>query len=50
MIRLLMIAAKIDLMWLLRDTKYAIAAISADIIANLRLYQGCFSSPCDLAA
>ena len=42
MIRLLMIAAKIDLMWLLRDTKYAIAAISADIIANLSAVSGVF--------
>ena len=41
MVRLLRIAAKIDMMWLLRDTKYAIAAISADVIANLS--SRCFS-------
>ena len=38
MVRLLRIAAKIDLMWLLRDTKYAIA----DIIANLSAVSGVF--------
>ena len=42
MFRLLRIAAKIDMMWLLRDTKYAIAAISADIIANLSAVSGVF--------
>ena len=42
MVRLLRIAAKIDMMWLLRDTKYAIAAISADIIANLSAVSGVF--------
>ena len=34
---LLAIYAKIDLMWLLRDTKYALAAITADIISNLSM-------------
>ena len=42
MVRLLKIAAKIDMMWLLRDTKYAIAAISADVIANLSAVSGVF--------
>ena len=42
MFRLLRIAAKIDMMWLLRDTKYAIAAIGADIIANLSAVSGVF--------
>ena len=42
MFRLLRIAAKIDMMWLLRDTKYALAAISADIIANLSAVSGVF--------
>lgn len=42
LLRLLMIAAKLDLMWLLRDTKYAIAGISADIISNLSAVSGVF--------
>ncbi len=29
------IAAKLDLAWLLRDTKYALAAIAADMLSNL---------------
>lgn len=34
-LRLFAIAAKLDLAWLLRDTKYAIAGITADLISNL---------------
>ena len=29
------ISAKMDLMWLLRDTKFALAAITADTVSNL---------------
>ena len=36
------IAAKIDLVWLLRDTKYAIGAILADVISNLSVISGVF--------
>ncbi|PNT92044.1 ABC-2 family transporter protein [Clostridium thermosuccinogenes] len=39
---LLAIYAKIDLMWLLRDTKYALAAITADIISNLSMVSGVY--------
>lgn len=35
LISLFAISAKMDLVWLLRDTKFAIAAISADTISNL---------------
>lgn len=34
-LRLLIISAKLDLVWLLRDSKYAMAGITADIISNL---------------
>ncbi|NLW89869.1 MAG: hypothetical protein GXY43_09180 [Clostridiaceae bacterium] len=36
------IAAKMDLFWLLRDTKYALAAIIADLIANLATVSSVF--------
>jgi len=36
------ISAKMDLAWLLRDTKYAIAVIIADIIANLATVSSVF--------
>lgn len=36
------IAAKMDLAWLLRDTKYALAAIIADLIANLATVSSVF--------
>ena len=36
------IAAKMDLAWLLRDTKYAVAAILADLIANLATVSSVF--------
>lgn len=42
MVRLLAISAKMDLAWLLRDTKYALAIIAADIIANLSAVSGVF--------
>lgn len=41
-LRLLAISAKMDLIWLLRDTKYALAGISADIIANLSMVSSVF--------
>lgn len=41
-IRLLAISAKMDLVWLLRDTKYAIAGITADIIGNLAVVSSVF--------
>lgn len=41
-IKLFGISAKLDLVWLLRDTKYAIAGISADIISNLATVSGVF--------
>jgi ABC-2 type transport system permease protein len=40
--KLLGIYAKMDLAWLLRDTKYALAGISADIISNLSILSGVF--------
>lgn len=40
--RLLAISAKMDLAWLLRDTKYALAIIAADVIANLSAVSGVF--------
>ena len=39
---LLAISAKMDLAWLLRDAKYAMAGISADIISNLATVSGVF--------
>lgn len=41
-LKLLAISAKMDLAWLLRDTKYALAGISADIISNLATVSGVF--------
>ena len=41
-IGLLAISAKIDLVWLLRDTKYAIAGISADIVSNIATVAGVY--------
>ncbi len=40
--RLLGISAKMDLVWLLRDTKYAISGITADILSNLATVSGVF--------
>lgn len=40
--RLFAISAKMDLAWLLRDTKYALAGISADVISNLATVSGVF--------
>jgi len=34
------IAAKMDLVWLLRDTKYALAIMTADIISNISVISG----------
>lgn len=34
------ISAKMDLLWLLRDTKYAIAAMTADMISNISVVSG----------
>ena len=39
---LLAISAKIDLVWLLRDAKYAIAGITADIISNISTVAGVY--------
>lgn len=36
------ISAKIDLAWLLRDTKLALAAISADLLSNIATVSGVF--------
>ncbi|MCL2031391.1 MAG: ABC transporter permease [Oscillospiraceae bacterium] len=41
-LRLWGISARLDLAWLLRDTKYAIAGICADIISNLSTVSGVF--------
>ena len=41
-IKLFAISAKLDLVWLLRDTKYALAVISADIISNFATISGIF--------
>ena len=41
-LRLFGIAAKMDLMWLMRDTKYAIAGILADIISNIAVVSSVF--------
>jgi ABC-2 type transport system permease protein len=40
--RLFGISAKMDLAWLLRDTKYALAGITADMIGNLSVVSGVF--------
>ncbi len=39
---LLAISAKMDLVWLLRDTKYALAGVFADIISNLSTVSGVY--------
>ena len=39
-INLFGIAAKMDLLWLLRDTRYALSAITADTITNLSVISG----------
>ena len=41
-LRLFKIMAKMDLAWLLRDTKYAIACIISDLIANMGVVSGVF--------
>jgi ABC-2 type transport system permease protein len=41
-LRLFAISAKLDLAWLLRDTKYALAGICADMISNLSTVSGVF--------
>ena len=41
-LRLLAISAKMDLVWLLRDTKFALLAISGDIINNVATVSGMF--------
>lgn len=41
-LKLLGIYAKIDLAWLVRDTKYALAAMSADMISNLSAVSAVF--------
>jgi len=42
LMKLLGISAKMDLAWLLRDSKYALAIISADVISNLSIVSGVF--------
>ena len=41
-LKLFGISARMDLTWLLRDTKYAIAGITADIISNLSTVSGIY--------
>ncbi|MCL2820555.1 MAG: ABC transporter permease [Oscillospiraceae bacterium] len=41
-IKLLMIAAKVDMVWLLRDTRFAIMGILGDVINNLAMVSGVF--------
>jgi len=41
-IKLYAISAKMDLAWLLRDTKYALAGIGADLVSNLSIVSGVF--------
>jgi len=41
-VKLLGISAKMDLAWLLRDTKYALGGIVADLISNLSMASGVF--------
>ena len=41
-IRLFAISAKVDMVWLLRDTKFAIMGISGDIINNIAMVSGVF--------
>jgi ABC-2 type transport system permease protein len=40
--KLFAISAKMDLAWLLRDTKYALTGITADIISNISAVSGVF--------
>jgi len=41
-VKLLAISAKMDLAWLFRDTKYALAGICADMISNISTVSGVF--------
>lgn len=41
-IKLLGISAKMDLVWLLRDTKFALTAVAADTIANISVVSGVY--------
>jgi len=41
-IKLLAISAKVDMVWLLRDTKYAVMGILGDVINNLATVSGVF--------
>jgi len=41
-IKLFIISAKLDLAWLMRDTKFALAGISASIISNIATVSGVF--------
>lgn len=41
-LRLFAISAKMDLIWLLRDTKFALTAMTADIIANISVVSGVY--------
>ncbi|MCL2401691.1 MAG: ABC transporter permease [Oscillospiraceae bacterium] len=41
-LKLLAISAKMDLVWLLRDTKYTLAGICADMISNIATVSGVF--------
>ncbi len=41
-IKLYLIAAKMDLAWILRDTKYALLAFCADILLNISMVTGIF--------
>lgn len=40
--RLLAVSARMDLAWLLRDTKYALGWVAADVISNLSAVSGIF--------
>jgi len=39
-LKLFLISAKLDLMWFLRDTKFALTAMAADVISNLSAVSG----------
>jgi len=41
-LKLFAISAKLDLVWLLRDTKFALVGISSDIISNIAAVSGVF--------
>ena len=41
-LKLFAISAKLDLLWLLRDTKFALVGISSDIISNIAAVSGVF--------